>query len=114
MSQPSPGRDRRAVRRRLPKRSTKIVCRCGSFGTGPDVAVAILDLSETGARLLVKAELAPRREVELTLESVTHRRPVKVVATVIWRQDTPDGNHIIGLRFQKHLNYGDLLGAASE
>src|SRR5256885_2178544 len=50
-------KNRRANPRRAPKGSTRVTCRRGSLGLGPNLALSLLDVSETGARLLVKEPL---------------------------------------------------------
>ena len=58
-------RNRRLSRRQAPKGSTKATCHKGLFGLGRDVAVAVLDISQYGAQLVVKEALKPRQPVEV-------------------------------------------------
>ena len=41
-------KNRRAANRRQPRGGSKIVCAAGKYGLGPNVAVSVLDVSETG------------------------------------------------------------------
>ncbi len=60
MTEPaSPGRNRRLAQRRPAKHRVKIVCRRGALDLGPNLAVSLLDVSETGARLIVKEAVQP-------------------------------------------------------
>ena len=100
--------NRRASRRRSPKGSTKIRCYRGPMGLGANVAVSALDVSESGAALVVKAHFKPGEEMEVNLEGIIHRRPIKKMGTVVWCMPTSDGCHIVGVRFQGILRYADL------
>jgi len=74
---------------------------------GSNVAVSLLDLSETGVRLLLKENLRIGQEFELTLESAASR-PVRAVAQVVWSIATAEGQFCVGARFQKALSYAAL------
>ncbi|HVS36490.1 MAG TPA: PilZ domain-containing protein [Gemmataceae bacterium] len=100
--------NRRASRRRPPKGSTKIRCYRGPMGLGPNMAVSALDVSETGAAMVVKVEFRPGEELEVNLEGVIHRRPIRKMGTVVWCMPTSDDFFIIGVKFQGSLRYADL------
>jgi hypothetical protein len=109
MNQPPVGRkERRIVPRRTPKKSSKLACYKGSLGLGTNQAVSLLDVSETGIRLVVKSALEKGQEIILELLGPGHIRPVKVPAIVIWSVATADGTHCIGARFQRRLPYADM------
>ena len=85
MTQPAPTvRNRRNERRCPPKRSVKVTCRKGALGLGPNLALSLLDVSETGVRLIVKEELKARQEVEITLLGIGQQRPLQVMGAVVW------------------------------
>jgi len=98
---------RRALRRR-PKRASKVACYKGSLGLGHNLAMELLDLSETGIRLRLKEPLPQGQAVEIQLLGLGHRAPLKVEATVIWTVAAADGSHCIGAHFNKRLSYGDV------
>lgn len=104
--------NRRLNRRQQPKRTTKATCRLGVIGTGPNLTLAILDVSETGLRLLVKSPLEPGRQVEVTLEALWRHQPLCVPAEVVWCIPTADGKHCTGLKFSKRLSYADFQALA--
>lgn len=109
MSQlPLPPRNRRLSPRRPAKRSVRVTCQKGALGLGPDLAVTLLDLSETGARLTVKEALPNKLEVEVGLMAQGQGRAVKRLANVVWCAAAEGGNHCIGVRFQKALTYAEL------
>jgi hypothetical protein len=103
------GKDRRATPRRIARARIKIECRRGIMGLGPNHAESLFDLSQTGARIIATAELAENQDVELSLEAATHRRPLKLEATVVWKAPTEDERFFVGMRLRKTLNYAELM-----
>ena len=81
------------------------------MGLGPNIAVSILDVSETGVRLILKEPLKEKAEFVVELESVG-ARSIKVLARVIWMLPLTDGNTCVGAEFAKNLLYSDLLALA--
>jgi hypothetical protein len=116
MSQVEPSRteaapathNRRLAPRRVPRGRPKVSCYTGPCGLGPNVASSLLDVSESGARLLAREELKPGREVEVGLLGVGHLRPVVRAANVVWCVAAAGGGFCVGVRFQKALPYADL------
>jgi hypothetical protein len=112
MDTPPSTPNRRLSRRQQPKRTTKVTCRLGAAGTGPNLATALLDVSETGLRVLVKSALEAGTQVEITLESLWQRQPLRLPAAVVWCLATADGKQCAGLKFQKRLSYADFQSLA--
>jgi hypothetical protein len=108
----SPPANRRACRRQRPKRTTKLVCRMGRTGMGPNLAHAMLDVSESGARILATAPLAVGSVVEVSLEALWLRQPLRREAEVVWCVATADGRHAAGLQFEKLLSYAEFQSLA--
>jgi hypothetical protein len=109
MSEPNPPqRNRRLSGRRPPKRSTKATGHKGALGLGPNVLLSVVDLSESGARLLVKVALEKGQEVEVNLQGQSHPRPIKVPAVVVWSTATAEGNCSVGVSFHRRLSYTEL------
>jgi hypothetical protein len=104
----APRPEHRSSRRKPPKGTTKVRAYRGALGLGANLAVALLDVSETGARLLLKADLPKDAEIEVHLDNIVHR-PVKALANVVWSVATADGKYCVGARFQKLFPYPDLL-----
>lgn len=104
----SPKQEHR-LRPRKPARSrAKVACRKGTLDLGPNLAHALLDVSESGVRFLVKVELKPGEEVLLGLEGPLHARPLQRVAKVVWVVATADGKWCVGVALDKYLNRQDL------
>jgi len=78
------------------------------MGLGPNVALKLLDVSEAGARLIVKVPLPEHIEIEVNLCGIGHRRPVKTIAEVIWCVPAAGGTYQVGLKFLRYLTYHDL------
>jgi Tfp pilus assembly protein PilZ len=85
-----------------------VACFKGVLGLGQNVAVAIHNLSEEGACVLVRVALERGQEVELHLESLQHRRPIKVAARVVWVSPMEKDAWLIGLHFQRSLPYKEV------
>jgi hypothetical protein len=117
MSQPNPPnppeRNRRLAPRRPPKRTTKATGHKGPMGLGPNVVLSVLDLSENGARLVVKVLLEKGQEVEVNLQGQSQPRPLKLPAVVVWATPLPDGTYSVGVTFQRRLSYTDLQDLSS-
>lgn len=103
-----PRRNKRSSRRQTPKTSTRIRAYRNHLGLGPNIAVRVLDISETGVRLVLKEPIAVGKEFELNLENVAGSRTVKALAQVVWSVETADGQHCIGAHFAKPIPYADL------
>jgi hypothetical protein len=78
------------------------------MGVSPDLARALLDLSLTGARLLLKEPLEPRQALVLELYHVAHPKEVRVESRVARWAATPEGAYLIGVRFERNLPYAEL------
>lgn len=100
--------EHRRLRRKKGKRGMGFSCRKGKLGLGKDIAVAVQDVSEEGARLLVKENLSVGAEVEICLVGVGMNKRLSVVANVMWCK--PEAPHFsIGVKFQNRLSYGDFF-----
>src|SRR5689334_15898842 len=108
---PAPS-NRRRCRRLKPKSSTKASCFRGVMGLGKNLAVTLLDLSEEGVRLLLKEPLPVGQEVEVHLDSLQHRRPLKVSGQVVWSVPAADGSCCVGVQFSKSVRYADVTSLA--
>jgi hypothetical protein len=101
-------KNRRMHLRRRPKGSAKATCRRGALDLGTNLAVRVLDVSEGGARLVVRETIDLLKEVTVTLEGPQHLRPLRIVGRVIWCVSTATSEHCIGIQFDKRLLYMDL------
>jgi hypothetical protein len=109
MSQKSaPRLERRVSRRRSPKGWTKAVCRKGSFDLGTKINLGILDLAETGVRILTSERLETNQEVSITLGTPAHLRPIRVLGHVVWCIETLENTYCVGIRFKKRLPYPEV------
>ncbi len=108
MSQPENGRNRRISRRRPTKGSTKTFCYRGPLGLGANLGVSALEVSETGACLVVKEPFNKGEEMEVNLEGLIHRRPIRKMARVVWCVSAGPERWRIGVQFEGSLRYADL------
>src|SRR6266542_412898 len=105
--------NRRRSQRRKPRSSVKVQCRKGDSGFGADLAFALLDLSDTGVRIVLKQELDPLAEVEILIEGYGMKKPLKRPGRVRWQLKLESGNFCTGVEFQKRIAYRDWQNLAS-
>lgn len=105
--------NRRKSMRRKPRTSIKIECRKGSTGLGANLAHSLLDISETGVRLVVAHEVPPMGEMELIVSGYGMKDAIKRLANVRWQLKLENGQYCIGVEFQKRIAYRDWQLLAS-
>ncbi len=112
MSEPSSKepsqKNRRIAMRRPVKGKVKVVCYKGSLDLGANIAVRVLDVSETGLRVLLTTALEKGQEVLIVLEGQGHMRPIKNPGRVVWSVPTEDAQFATGIQLDKYLKYKDL------
>ena len=102
-------KNRRISARRKPRPSVKVACYRGTLDLGKNLAVSLVDISETGLRLVVSAELPPGQPITVLLQGPLQQRPLKLAAHVVWGAPAADGNFSIGVQLEKYLRYQDIL-----
>ena len=101
--QPRPSNRRLSMRRRA-KGSSKVTCRKGVLGLGPNYALKLLDLSEGGACFVARELMTKGQEVELSLLAPGGSREVVRKGQVAWAVEV-EGKYHIGVSFDKRLEY---------
>jgi hypothetical protein len=104
-SEPS---QRRVFPRRKPKSGTRVVCRKGTLGLSPNLALSLIDLSEWGVCLLIKGSLKQGDEVEVALSAPGCGRDIVRFGDVVWALAGPDGTCQVGVRLQKRIEFSQL------
>lgn len=94
--------NRRRTRRTPVSGQATVQCRKGRLGLGPDLTIKVLDLSETGASLIVKSAVRQGEDVELQFSGPGFR-PLQCLAQVVWSVALADGSHGIGVNFARPL-----------
>lgn len=112
-SSAAPPKNRRAAPRRPVKPCARVICRKGALSLGPNVARAVIDLSETGACLVLEAELAPGQEVEVEIQAPILVRSLKTFAVVVWNRAAGDGTFLAGVHFHRPLPHAEIQYLAS-
>ncbi len=102
----------RLIRRWQPRRQTRIACHRGMSDLRPDVALALLDLSETGARLVAREALEPGQRVYLVLEEPSGGRTARRQGMVAWSVPAADGTHCVGIKLLRRLGPEELRDLA--
>lgn len=100
--------NKRRSRRCAVRGTTRLRVYRNPLGLGPNIASTLLDLSETGLRVVLKESATVGQEVEVNLESAATGLTTKTSAVVVWVIPSSDGGFVVGLRFQKTLSYSDL------
>lgn len=99
-----PQPNRRPSPRRKPRSDCRVECRKGSMGLGPNLAVSLLDVSQSGIRLVVKGSFSKGDETEIVLTG-TGGKPIKRSAVAVWTLELPDGSLAVGFRFRQALTF---------
>ncbi|MGL4554194.1 MAG: PilZ domain-containing protein [Gemmataceae bacterium] len=101
----------RRFRRLSPKGGTWLEAFRDPDGSGPDIAVAVRDVSATGARLVFAERLPPGHSMLVTLNGQSG--PLYTgVAVVAWSEQAEDGSFMTGVVFQKPVGRADLAALA--
>jgi hypothetical protein len=99
--------ERRRFRRLHPRDGAWLEAFRDPDGSGPDIAVALRDVSATGARLVFSERLPMGHVMLVTLNS--HSGPLySGVAIVAWSEEAEDGSFPTGVVFQKPISRADL------
>jgi hypothetical protein len=96
--------NRRRARRTPVCGAARVECRKGRLGMGPDLTLKVLDISETGASLIVKTAIRETDELEIRISAPSFSRPLQCLAEVVWSVALADGSHGIGVNFTKALS----------
>jgi hypothetical protein len=112
MTEPSLANRRRSQRRK-PRNSVKVECRKGSSGLGANLAKTLLDVSDSGVRLVVPQALDLQSEVEIIIGGYGMKAPIKRLGTVRWLLKLEGGLYCAGIEFQKHIDYREWQNLAS-
>ena len=99
-----PKPNKRRSRRGASKTSTRLRVYRTTMGLGTNIASSLLDLSETGLRVVLKETVTIGQEVEVNLESAATGRTLKLPATVVWIVPATNGTFVVGLRLLKTLS----------
>ena len=96
--------ERREDLRCNPEGQVEVTCRPGVSGLGPDIALALLDVSAGGARLMVKSALSVGQVVEVCLYPAVPAPGLRRAARVVWSTEARGGYYFVGVRFEAPLD----------
>ncbi len=105
-------KNRRRWPRKKPRSTAKVECRKGTLGLGLNLAVSLLDISEAGVRLILKAGLNFGDEVEIVIRDFGPSNSIKRVGDVMWCLPLQDGRFCVGVRFEKWISFGEIQQVA--
>jgi hypothetical protein len=102
---------RQLNRRRSPRRkartSVKVQCRKGSHGLGSNLASNVLDVSDTGVRLIITEPLELLAEVEIIINGYGMKGSIKRLGNIRWQVKLENDQFCVGVQFQRSLAYRD-------
>lgn len=98
--------DRRQAQRRYYK--TQAICQKGKDGLGDVVTGQLLNLSTSGAQVLVRAGFDANEEFYLALVNPRRQTIAELYSTVRWRQPEGPGVLRIGVAFDRLLTDEEL------
>ena len=93
--------------RRPPKRGLRATGHLGTLTTGPNIVRSLLDLSKSGARLLVTVPLQEGQEVALAFQESSQTQPLTIPAVVVWSA-VGEGGCCVGVFFWEWLRYTEF------
>ncbi len=105
--------NRRRSQRRKPRNTVKVECRKGGHGLGVNLAKTLLDVSDSGVRLIISQALDLLSEVEIVIGGYGMKAPIKRLAIVRWQLKLEGGLFCTGIEFQKRIDYRDWQNLAS-
>ena len=100
-------KNRRKWLRRKTRSTEKVECRKGSLGLGANLGIILLDISEAGVRLILKAALKPKDEVEVVIRDHGPQSTIKRIGEVMWCLALDDGRFCVGVQFEKWILFGE-------
>src|SRR5207248_9334905 len=105
--------DARVCPRLSPKYATHVEVFRGPDGLGPNLATAVLDVSATGARLVLNEGLPAGHVLGVALYGMNSLLPMACTATVVWSRQAGPGAFITGVNFSKTAGEENLASVAS-
>jgi hypothetical protein len=99
-------KNRRFGVRRKPRPLARVSCTTAQARA--NLALALLDVSRSGARLLIRSELAKGLEVAIGLPWPGKPRQDALRATVVWCVAAAIGGYCVGVQFHRLLSEEDL------
>lgn len=109
MSTPIPKSNRRVFARRPPRGKVKVTCHKGSVDVGPNLAIGLVDISETGARLTVSTPLEKGQTVAISLEGRVHVRPIRCLGTIVRSEQETQGVCHIAVLWESRLPFAEIV-----
>jgi c-di-GMP-binding flagellar brake protein YcgR len=105
--------NRRRSQRRKPRNSVRVECRKGAHGLGANIVAAVLDISDTGVRLIATQATDPNGEVEIVISGYGMKELIKRIGNVRWQVKLENGHFCTGVEFQKQIAYRDWQNLAA-
>ncbi len=102
------GLERRIFRRRRVVRPVDVIIRRGTLGLGPNLALALIDVSEEGLRVRLKGPVVAGDEVEICLSFPIASKSWKFTGDVRWCESGPFETFLAGISLRRQLTHLEL------
>src|SRR5262245_32143276 len=103
--------DARRTPRLSPRDATHVEVFRAPDGMGPNLATALLDVSECGARLILSERLPEGHVLGVALYGPQRLLPVACAATVVWSREEA-GGFVTGVKFARSAGEDNLAAVA--
>lgn len=95
--------ERRAWQRHSANQRVQVECRKGEAGSAPNIAAAVLEVSQAGLRLALTAPVEEGDCLRLSLQIAGEPMPVRVLGIVRW-----SSAGVAGIELERRLRKTDL------
>ncbi|MCI0459101.1 MAG: PilZ domain-containing protein [Gemmataceae bacterium] len=99
--------NRRLSFRRSPRSGVRVACWVGAPEQGRNLALALVDASQLGVRLMLVDRLEDGQQVSLRLEGPQSRAPIERQGTLIWSK-LAGAAFRVGIRLHTRLTFAEL------
>ncbi|HKB02827.1 MAG TPA: PilZ domain-containing protein [Gemmataceae bacterium] len=104
---PSPGRDRRGGARRPARLGVRAELRRGGLGMGPDLGLALSDVSADGLRLRLRGRVRAGEEAEVSLW-LLDGRAIRTRGRIMWCRPAGGWSFLAGMRLRRRLTADEV------
>lgn len=97
----------RSAARNIPTENLTLTCRVLSSETGADIALSLLDLSQTSVRFLATDPLEKWQHLEIAISRDDQPCVVQRIAVVVMSVPAEGDRHLVGATFLRPLSLAD-------
>lgn len=102
------GVDRRLSSRRRVTKHVDVTVQVGTLGLGPNIGIALIDISEEGLGVHLKTPVKPGDAVEVDLSFPVASKTWKLFGDVCWCNPGRFGTFVAGIRLRRRLTHHEV------